>query len=900
MRITRIDLENVKSYEQESVVFTSGTNAICGLNGAGKSTLLEAIGFVLFDFLAMTQPQFVREGAKTATVTVHVAGADGRPYQVVRKCGSLREFYVYDQEIDRKIADGKGDVVVWLHEFLGVEDSDDLSAIFRDAVGVPQGLLTAAFLDRASNRKGVFNPLLRVDEYETVWSELRAPRRYLEGLGGDQEKLIAGYEAELKALPAARETCLGLQIQIDVGEKRHKELDAELVDITQRKESLAAIKARLDALESSALKGEGKIAELVAELAGVQEAFDGALEAKSVVEDSASGHLSFLKAEQDLAELDKQRSVRDDLRSQRQSYVADLAVVTLRLEDLRARLNEILEADVQMDVLGPEVKKQELLELRLAVAERDADKLEYAKQNLAQEEAAFGELQSKLSRTLAQLAELSVLNKQIESLERKVKVLSDQGTGLTIRAGKVRYERAQASGQAELLEGDDGAECPLCGEPLTDEHRTELLAQNQSKMEELGKLANEIDSQAHKCTDEYNLNMEELRSLRSRSAALPREEEADDLVSQVEKREDILHTTRDIVGELSGAPGDVARLTIKLEALGDPRRDCERLAELLPRRAGVEKDLAVASDSDADLGAKIAGLDSELEPYGDLDKRIGIERIAMAKHAADHQCYLEHVRQAETVAGLQARELALRDELKDVRVAHDKILAERDEVAPAYDDAEYLQVVTVQMATQGELAALVERLGTQHRLLAEGRAEIERLGNVVVQRDKALEEHATLGELLSLLEYLRQVLRDAGPRITQALVGAVSVQASQLYAEIMGDESARLQWTEDYEILLASGDEERSFGQLSGGEQMIAALAVRLALLREVSSIDVAFFDEPTANLDGVRRDNLADQILKVKGFSQLFVISHDDTFERDTDHVVRVVKESGITKVEV
>jgi len=63
-------------------------------------------------------------------------------------------------------------------------------------------------------------------------------------------------------------------------------------------------------------------------------------------------------------------------------------------------------------------------------------------------------------------------------------------------------------------------------------------------------------------------------------------------------------------------------------------------------------------------------------------------------------------------------------------------------------------------------------------------------------------------------------------------------------------------------------------------------------------SADVAFFDEPTANLDDHWRDSLAEQILNVKGFSQLCVISHDDTFERDTDNVVRVVKEGGVSRV--
>lgn len=70
---------------------------------------------------------------------------------------------------------------------------------------------------------------------------------------------------------------------------------------------------------------------------------------------------------------------------------------------------------------------------------------------------------------------------------------------------------------------------------------------------------------------------------------------------------------------------------------------------------------------------------------------------------------------------------------------------------------------------------------------------------------------------------------------------------------------------------------------------MSAALSVRLALLREMSNIDVAFFDEPTTNLDATRRESLARQILDVKGFNQLFVISHDDTFEQTTDNVIRL-----------
>jgi exonuclease SbcC len=79
---------------------------------------------------------------------------------------------------------------------------------------------------------------------------------------------------------------------------------------------------------------------------------------------------------------------------------------------------------------------------------------------------------------------------------------------------------------------------------------------------------------------------------------------------------------------------------------------------------------------------------------------------------------------------------------------------------------------------------------------------------------------------------------------------------------------------------------------------MSAALAVRLALVREMSTLTIAFFDEPTANLDSVRREALAQQILSVRGFTQLFVISHDDTFEEATQNLVRLVRQGNRTLV--
>ena len=110
-----------------------------------------------------------------------------------------------------------------------------------------------------------------------------------------------------------------------------------------------------------------------------------------------------------------------------------------------------------------------------------------------------------------------------------------------------------------------------------------------------------------------------------------------------------------------------------------------------------------------------------------------------------------------------------------------------------------------------------------------------------------------------------------------------------MFREITGNAEHTLKWTDDYGIALEEGGYDRPFQSLSGGEQMAAALSVRLALLKQLSDIRIAFFDEPTTNMDAERRERLAEQIGRISFFEQLFVISHDDTFEGYMDNEIHL-----------
>ncbi len=899
MQIIQIDLENVKSYRDQRARFAPGTNAICGPNGAGKSTLLEAVGFALFDFLAVNQDQFVREGEKVATVTVHLADDEGRRYQVVRKCGSYSQFYVYDPEIEQKLADGKADTMAWLYRFLGVDESGDLAALFQDAVGVPQGLLTAAFLDRPANRKNTFNPLLRVDEYEQVWGRLRDPRRQLENRANQQEKRIAGLEAEAKGLPGWQEKAADLNARIETDQRQRDAQQAELNQVSQRKDGLEALKKQVDQLNQALTRAEGELKTLDARLTEAQAAVERAQVAQSAVAETKAGHQAYQAAQENLNDLEAQRRERDRLNRRLQAHTTDRALIQQQIEGLEQDLQAITEAEAELEALRPRVEAQDRLEEELAQARRDADRLADARHSLEQERARLTGLQARLQETQAKLDELTRVEAEIETARAELERLSQERDDLTARQAGLQAELDQMGEQTAALEAVDTAQCPVCEAPLTPEHRAELLARNQARQETLRASLDEARSRQLTLEKEQSAAKKSLRQREKQARQLPRPAEAETLAGEIETQKQAVAEARAGVEGLAAAPAEVERLEAELTALGDPRRGYQRAADEAGRRGRVEKELAEAGQRADDLGQQIADLETALQAYRDLDQRIEAERAAREAHTAEHQRYLRHVDEAAALDERRARVEALEQELETAQAEHDRLAGERDRVAAGYDPAEYAALAQTYERLRDEVATLEERLRQRTNQLAQARAEIERLQAVAQQLESARAEHDELLELLALLNHLRGVLRDAGPKVTQALVEVISLQAARLYADIMADHATRLRWTQDYQIVLSSGGRERDFQQLSGGEQMAAALAVRLALLREVSAIDVAFFDEPTANLDERRRDNLAEQILNVKGFSQLFVISHDDTFERDTDHVLRVSKENGVSRVE-
>ena len=424
------------------------------------------------------------------------------------------------------------------------------------------------------------------------------------------------------------------------------------------------------------------------------------------------------------------------------------------------------------------------------------------------------------------------------------------------------------------------------------EKRLQALAAEQLDIEETVRSSPSPDELAEaqtlfKASDDADRQLRELG---------PRQAELAQLQSKLADFQRDTDAAKKELAALEPAPAALAKALAELAALGDLRAESAGLQHLAGARAEMERTVAELTRQVQNLKTALSSLEKQLLPYAGLDSDMK-ELLREAEQAQGG--YLQHIQFEKQAEQLPEREKMAAQASRDAATAKARLAgAERDyqKAAAAFDEAALKQAEQQSRDLNQEDGRKREELRGKQNESRELEASIARVEALQTRLSAEHEEYAAVEDLESMLQQFRDTMREAGPNIMKALLRAISAQANRIFGEIIGDRSAELMWTNDYEIVLRKDGQERTFAQLSGGEQMSAALAVRLALLRHLTRLDIAFFDEPTQNMDGERRENLAEQIRRVRGFDQLIVISHDDTFEQGLDSVIHLEKRDGKT----
>jgi exonuclease SbcC len=896
MQILRVELENIKSYERATIEFAPGVNAIVGHNGAGKSTILEAIGFALFDSIPYKANDFLREGARTGTAAVTFVGSlDERPYRIERRLGGSHLYVAYDVELQAKLCEGKSDVLAFVRKQIEADPTIDMSRLFADAVGVPQGTLTAAFLQQPAQRKVIFDALLQVDEYRTVVEKLREPRSLLAERQQAVAQEVAVLSARLERLPELEQAVVERTAELSNIEQSLETLHAQMERVECRKQELDSLRTQIDQLEIERARQMEQSNTIQVQLAEAQRLVAAAQQARAVVDSNLPGHDLYAAAQTRRSTLDGMQRKRQALREERAGADKQLALAQSELARSNEQLASIDAAEHLIATLAPAVAQQLTLEHALAATQAEGTRLQEAAKNLVVERRKLQQLREREQQLVAQLAQAEAKQQELQTLEQQLSALratitQHSGELATVQAAAGELKRQNETLESvPALEGVATALCPVCEQPLSDEHRRRMLQRNAQRLQELRQLYSATKNKLTDAETTLNLTTEQHRSATDALRTLPRHSELQDVQQRLLQAEQLIQEA----AAMQAAAGEVERraqqLTSELEALQNPRQRMAIAAqhtmerpELEARRTSLEQQRQAAMSLLEQVDTVLAGMSA-------LDRDIAEVEVTLQKNEAAFQAVLTFRQQAQELAERTTELERLQRAGERARNSLSETESRVRLVRAQFDPVEYAGILSDDQVLRSETGGLRARQALLQQEQVRAVTEVNALRAYqanLVQLTAAQEKLSRQG---TVLESVRAVLRQSGPYITQALIRQISAAANQIFGELMQDFSRELCWSEDYGITLEVEGVSRQFVQLSGGEQMSAALAVRLALVREISNIDIAFFDEPTANLDDVRREALARQVMNIRGFHQLFVISHDDTFEQVTQNLVRV-----------
>ncbi|MEP0917983.1 SMC family ATPase [Leptolyngbya sp. DQ-M1] len=917
MEILSVSLKNFKFHSDRSFSFQPGTNAICGENGAGKTSILEAIAWVLFDYTgAYTKDDLIRNGSNSAQVRVSfVSSRDQRTYDVSRCTRS--SYTIYDPELGEKLNyTKKEDVLPWLREHLGVPVGTNLSDLFRNTIGVPQGTFTVDFLKTAEERKKVFDPILKVEEYKKVYKELGDLEKFAKAQSEKLERDIQQYEESLQEWDelsqqkeALSQTIAQIQIDLTHWEQQYDRLKADQEQYSVIAAQVQQLTANLEAIVSRMRAEELNVQRLKLEL-------ETAEKSVAICTERRESYQTYMQADQALQAFDQSRTQQEKLLRDRQTRIESFSAYQSKLAVLTQKGEHRSQIEADLKQLEPLIQQQSELEQQQTQLNQQLQTCQSWKQTMQRDEKRLVQLQQnqkQLGDEIERLEGLGAIVKQIPQLEEQQQRYQQQLSRIEA-ATQFEADLRQIISQAQKRENIQTQHIRAATVTLKELQQATPLWQSQLEtvlttiahssklnhllMQDLQEILDDLSQQLvvdrlKQLLKETQIQLKTVRDqeaqYRSLDAKFDQEErlaaEVAELRSLIAEHQSQLLTEPELTAKL-------AEITAQLQALDNPRDRSRYLTRDLKALAGLDAELTQLQSELKNGQDAITAIDLELKTFENLADQIQEQQNLRDRYREDYQLYLAHQQSANSFKDRKAQLEDAIAQLNQYQSQLQTLTNQKARLEESYDPEQVKQINAEYEEANRQKISLSTTLPIETKRLEECETRLSRLQAIQQKRTEAQAQLKQKQKTERFIKFARKSYKEAAPRITERYVQTISHEADRLFRELLNRPNVALQWTRDYEIMVQEGAHSRRFINLSGGEQMCAALAVRLALLKVLADIDIAFFDEPTTNMDRPRRESLAEAIGNIKSFRQLFVISHDDTFEKVTENVILVERE--------
>ena len=922
MLIKKIYLENYRSHSNTTIEFSKGVNLILGMNGRGKSSILEAISMIMFNVNDRTGKEknnknYIKYGEKISKVEIDFLANDGREYflgtifneskpkkQILRDEAGIE----YHENIEDK-----------LEELCGIKKA--FKKAYENIVIAKQNEFINIFKASAkADREKIFNKVFNTEIYDTIYKSLKEAedkyKREREDLGKDINRLkeyIKDKSQILEDLEIEKNLKDKLGEELIEKNKYSKELEEIIKDYEKKEQEIKILREKW--LEKS--KHREKNENLLEENKKKKEEAE---KAKIIVDKSKDSYFEYLELDKKLKILRTNSKLLSEEKNKNNQYQNDIKIFETKNENLKIEVEKLKESILKnlgkKKKLEDEIKNSESEEKFLKIKLEDYKKiiekfesLNLIKENkekerlgkitkiqfleeklnlkrLEFEKININDLEDKLSKFLEIEKELESLNNDKIGIERDIKTLTNSSKDLSGKICPFLNENC------ENLKGKEVKDY-FSDKILKKQEELKSIVENIKIKSDALSLKNKIEND-RKSYFNYKKDIEDYENVLKEENIYLKEINIDIKSQELEIRE-VLKTKEIEDASILIKKKTEYEVELKNMNLDEKRSNLKILIDdleienlkILKNEKLIEENLKNIEENSKkiknDTEDKIQKIESELEraerKSEDL-KKLSNDYLENNKLANELDSIIKKVE-------VNIKEIILLKEEEEELIKKGKNLAEEIKVIEGKGFKENYEKAKVELdEINKNLGISGEKIRNYEKDLKETEQKEEEIKNLIIRLKKVENKsHKT--------NLIRENIKEMGKTISRYMLGDISNSASVNFNKITG-RTERIEWSNEdddkYAVYLVGQERKIAFEQLSGGEQVSVAIAIRGTMTEYFTNSKFMILDEPTNNLDIERKKLLAEYMGEIlNNLEQSIIVTHDDTFREMAEKIIEL-----------
>ena len=921
MIIKRVQLENYRSHSNITVEFTKGVNLILGKNGRGKTSILEAISTVMFNTKDRsgkeTGKSYIKFGEKSSKVDIDFIANDGREYNLKTEFFKTKPKKQTLKDIIGSEYDG--DIQEKLEELCGIKKG--FEETYENIVIAKQNEFINIFKAKPKDREEIFNKIFNtqiykemydsflkeaIDKYKEKVKDLDKEITFLKENMEDKEQITNSLKEEKDVEKNLQDNFKNINVvskNLENEIKDYETTEVELNNLVKNiKDEENKIKKYLNILKENIIEAKqakkSKIIiketeksyleclEIENRLKNLRENLDNLLDEQKLniqYQNNIEKLELFNKnLKVDIGNLEENISKNSEKKENLESEISNLKI---KEEDLDLKLKKYINLLDKLEKLE-NFKNKKLEDKLKKTTEIDILKEELSTNKRLYKTTDLLKTQIKLTNLLKIEEKLKILEEQKIIFETEIKTLKKSSKELSDKICPFLNEKCQ---NLEDREAEDyfSSKISIKTEELENlkkniEEKTQILVEKvvfEDKIKyyfDLNKRINELKFSSK--NEEINLKEIELdiKNLDMNIQKLIENQEFKNSQMLREKKKELEVELRNL------------NLDEKRENLKNLLENLELEKEkILKNQNSIENNLKeideyskkIKEDTNKnieDIKSEIKTFENKLDdlknPYNEYLKNNvlaeDLENLLLKVNKNIKELY--SLRADKNL--LKQKVFNLEEKIKNIKI---------DELKEKYD------------TIKEELNEINKKLGSSQEKIENYKKILEKISSQEEKQKKLLIEFKKLENKFNKASLIRNEVGQMGRAISKYMLSGISNIASVNFNKITG-RTERIEWSNEekdkYAVYLVGQERKIAFEQLSGGEQVSVAIAIRGTMTEYFTNSKFMILDEPTNNLDIERKKLLAEYMGEIlNNLEQSIIVTHDDTFREMAEKIIEL-----------